>query len=158
MTNNTAIGILTTLRNTCAGQDDICDALDIAIESMQRNIVKTDIESIIEAVVRETGVTEQELCERGRQREYTDARAIVAWLAYNYTPMTLTSIGRRIRRNHSMVIHYNHMVDAWLEEPRLNLCGARITTKLIRELEDVNKTSTDNLPCATRGNKTRSET
>lgn len=137
MTTQRAIELLQLLRHStevaqgCTGQ-----ALDMAIDMMQHSIVKADIESIIKAVARETGVTEAEMCNRGRQREYAEARAIVAWLAYHYTPMTLTSIGKRMRRDHPTAIHYNRMVDSWLDEPRRNLRGARITTKLLKELED----------------------
>ena len=112
------------------------EALDYAVDMMRESIVTTDIESIIRAVTRETGVTEQEMCNKGRQREYAEARAIVAWLAYHYTPMTLTSIGKRMRRDHPTAIHYNRMVDSWLDEPRRNLRGARVANKLIRELNE----------------------
>jgi chromosomal replication initiation ATPase DnaA len=98
--------------------------------------VKADIESIIQAVVRETGVTEAEMCNKGRQREFAEARAIASWLAYHYTPMTLTAIGMRFGRDHATTIHYNRMVDSWLDEPRLNMKGARVTTKIINELDN----------------------
>ena len=139
MTTQRAIELLQLLRHsTEAAQGCTGQALDMAIDMMQHSIVKADIESIMQAVVRETGVTEAEMCNKGRQREYAEARAIVAWLAYHYTPMTLTSIGKRMRRDHPTAIHYNRMVDSWLDEPRRNLRGARITTRLIRELEDDN--------------------
>ena len=125
-----------TLRYTSiAAEGCTGEALDYAIALLDRSIVKADIESIIRAVTRETGVTEQEMCNKGRQREYAEARAIVSWLAYHYTPMTLTSIGKRMRRDHPTAIHYNRMVDSWLDEPRRNLRGARITQKLINEIE-----------------------
>ena len=111
------------------------EALDMAIRCLERNIVKADIDSIINAVERETGVTEQEMCNRGRHREYAEARAIVSWLARRYTSMTLTSIGKRLGRDHISVIHYVRMVGSWMEEPRLNIRGARITQKLIDEIE-----------------------
>lgn len=122
--------------STEAAQGCTGDALDMAIDMMQRSIVKADIESIIKAVVRETGVTDAELCAKGRHRERAEARAIVAWLAYNYTSITKTSIGERMNRNHATVVHYTQVVDEWLEEPRRNLRGARIITRLMRELED----------------------
>ena len=103
--------------------------------NVEINIVKADIEAIIQGVVRETGVTEVEMCDKGRQREYAEARAIVSWLARRYTSMTLTSIGKRLGRDHISVIHYVRMVGSWMEEPRLNMRGARITQKLIDEIE-----------------------
>ena len=115
---------------------EIGEAIDFAAGFLEKSIVKADIESIIQAVVRETGVTENEMTNRGRQREFAEARAIVAWLAYHYTPMTLTSIGKRMRRDHPTVIHYNRMVDSWLDEPRRNMRGARVANKLIRELNE----------------------
>lgn len=137
MTIKRAIGLLTTLRHTCAAAEGCTgEALDVAIDLLQHNLPKHNIDSIIKAVERETGVSELEMTHRGRQREFAEARAIVCWLAYHYAPMTLTSIGRRLGRDHPTVIHYNKMVDNWLDEPRLNLRGARITTKLIRELEE----------------------
>lgn len=115
---------------------EIGQAIDVAADLLEGCIVKADIESIIQAVVRETGVTEVEMCNRGRHREYAEARAIVSWLAYRYTPITLTSIGKRLGRDHASVIYYNRMVDSWLAEPRRNLRAAKITTKLIRELDN----------------------
>lgn len=148
MTTQQAIELLQTLRNTCAAADGRTGvALDIAIEVMKRSIVKADIESIIKAVTRETGVTEEEMFARVRAREYVDARAIVSWLAYHYAFMTLTTIGCRFGRTHGAVKHYNEMVDSWLDEPRLNIKGARITTKLINELEDGYEENTDDLSC-----------
>lgn len=138
MTIQTAIWELIELRRTCTG--DECDALDVAIELMKRSVVKADIDSIISAVTRETGVNEEEMTAKGRQREFSEARAIVAYLAYHYTQMTLTSIGKRLGRDYSVIIYYNRMVTSWLDEPRLNLRGARITTKLIYEIEDDDKT------------------
>lgn len=137
MTTQNAIDILTTLRHTCQAADGRTgEALDVALDLLNKSIVRADIDSIISAVERETGVTESDMVIRGRQREFAEARAIVAWLAYHYTPMTLTSIGKRLGRDHAVIIHYNRMVDSWLDEPRRNLRGARITTKLIRELDD----------------------
>lgn len=125
-----------TLRYTSiAAEGCTGEALDYAVDMMQNSIVTTDIESIIRAVTRETGVTEQEMCNKGRQREYAEARAIVSWLARRYTSMTLTSIGKRLGRDHISVIHYVRMVGAWIEEPMLNIRGARITQKLIDEIE-----------------------
>ena len=137
MTTKEAIEILQLLRHTCGqAEGRTGEAIDKAVDLMKRSLVKAEIESIIKAVARETGVTEEEMTGKNKHREYTDARAIVAWLARRYTAMTLTSIGKWLNRNHVMMIHYIHMVDSWLDEPRRNLRGARITTKLIRELED----------------------
>ena len=124
---------------------EIGEAIDIATDLLERNIVKAEIDSIIKAVVRETGVTEHDMLARGRQRENAEARAIVSWLAYHFTPMTLTAIGARLNRDHPTVIHYNRTVDGWLEQPKRNLRGARIIQKIINELEDGSKTDTDNL-------------
>ena len=110
-------------------------AIDAAIAALEP-LVTNDIESIIAAVSRETGVTEPEMLMRGRQREYCEARAIVTWLTYHYTPMTLTGIGRRLQRDHTVAIYYNRMVDGWLEENRRNRRGARIVNKLITELDN----------------------
>lgn len=136
MTTQRAIELLTTLRHTCENAGGATgEALDMAIEMMQRSIVKTDIESIIKGVVRETRVTEEEMVRKGRQREFVEARAIVCWLSYHYTRMTLTSIGNRLGRDHASMIYYNRLVDSWLEEPRLNLRASRIITRIINELE-----------------------
>ena len=133
MTTKQAIEKLRQLRQDC--DESTGDALDMAIALLDRSIVKADIETIIQGVVRETGVTEAEMCNKGRQREYAEARAIVSWLARRYTSMTLTSIGKRLGRDHISVIHYVRMVGSWMEEPRLNMRGARITQKLIDEIE-----------------------
>lgn len=76
---------------------DIGIAIDMAVELMQKNSAQANLESIIMAVSRETGVSEAEMCQRGREREYSEARAIVSYLAYRFTPMTLTAIGKRFR-------------------------------------------------------------
>lgn len=110
-------------------------AIDTAITALEPQVT-ADIESIIAAVSRETGVTEPEMLMRGRQREYAEARAIVAWLAYHYTPMTLTGIGRRLNRDHAVTIHYNRAVDGWLENERRNRRGARIVKRLMNELDN----------------------
>jgi len=115
----------------------IGEAIDIAADILESNAIrKVDIDNIIKAVSRETGVTESEMCHKGRQREFAEARAIVSFLSYNYTSMTLTAIGHRLNRDHATAIHYNRTVQAWLDEPRRNLRGARIVTKLMEELED----------------------
>jgi len=141
MTIQKAIDLLQLLRHTCEKADGRTgEAIDVAIDVMRKSVVKSDFDSIVKAVSRETGVTEEEMCNRGRPREYVDARAIVSWLAYHYANKTLSHIGCRLGRTHSAIMHYNDMVDSWLDEPRRNLKGARITTKLIRELEDDNET------------------
>ena len=108
MTTKQAIEKLRELRQGC--DESTGDALDMAIALLDRSIVKADIETIIKGVERETGVTEAEMCNRGRQREFAEARAIVSWLARRYTSMTLTSIGKRLGRDHISVIHYVRMV------------------------------------------------
>ena len=115
----------------------IGEAIDIAADLLEHNAVKTaDIDNIIKAVARETGVTEAEMCHKGRQREFAEARAIVSFLTYTYTSMTLTAIGKRLGRDHVCALHYNRTVQAWLDEPRRNLRGARIVTKLMEELDN----------------------
>jgi chromosomal replication initiation ATPase DnaA len=134
MKKQEAIGILQLLRPGAIGSVDA--ALSMAIECLKQTIIKADIDSIISAVTRETGITEEEMVNKGRHREYSDARAIVSWLAIHYTHMSKTSIGRRINRSHSSVVNYKRIVDGWLEEPRRNIKGARIATTIIRELDD----------------------
>lgn len=114
---------------------EIGESIDVAADFLERNIVKTDIESIIKAVTRETRVTEEEMTRKGRQREFVEARAMVCWLSYRYTWMTLTSIANRLGRDHASMIYYNRLVDSWLEEPRLNLRASRIISTIINELE-----------------------
>ena len=114
---------------------EFSEAIDRAIEVLDGCIVRADIDSIIEAVTRETRVTDAEMCGRGRNREYTEARAMVAWLAYHYTRMTQTAIGKRMNVTHATIIYYLRMVDYWLTVPKRNPEGAKITTKLMTELE-----------------------
>lgn len=134
MTTKQAIEKLRQLRQDC--DESTGDALDMAIALLDRSIVKADIEAIIQGVVRETGVTEAEMCNKGRQREYAEARAIVSWLARRYTSMTLTSIGKRLGRDHISVIHYNKTVSTWLYDKRTNPRGRSITMKLMEELDN----------------------
>jgi len=144
MTISTAAHILRKYNEYRRGDHEPCDppftaqaigeAIDLAADMLERSIVKRDIDSIINAVARETGVTDEEMCNKGRQREFAEARAIVSYLAYTCTSMTLTSVGKRLGRDHVCVMHYNRTVRAWLDEPRLNLRAARIVTKLMEEL------------------------
>jgi len=115
---------------------EIGQAIDVAADLLEGCVVKADIESIIRAVERETGVTEAEMCNRGRQREFSEARAIVSWLAYNYTSMTLTAIGKRLGRDHATAFYYNKMVNTWLYDKRTNPRGRSITIKLMNELDN----------------------
>lgn len=115
---------------------EIGQAIDVAADLLEGCVVKADIESIIRAVSRETGVTEAEMCNRGRQREFSEARAIVSWLAYNYTSMTLTAIGKRLGRDHATAFYYNKTVNTWLYDKRTNPRGRSITIKLMNELDN----------------------
>lgn len=115
---------------------EIGQAIDVAADLLEGCVVKSDIESIIRAVERETGVTEPEMCNRGRQREFSEARAIVSWLAYNYTSMTLTAIGQRLGRDHATAFYYNKTVNTWLYDKRTNPRGRSITIKLMNELDN----------------------
>lgn len=114
---------------------EFSEAIDRAIEVLDSSVVRADINSIIEAVTRETRVTDREMCGRGRNREYTEARAMVAWLAYHYTRMTQTSIGKRMNVTHATIIYYIRMVDYWLTVPKRNPDGVKIIEKLENELE-----------------------
>lgn len=118
---------------------EIGEAIDIAADILERNIVKADIDSIIKAVTLETNVSEEEMLGRSKHREITDARAIVSWLAHRFAGVTTTAIGCRLNRNHATAVHYNKMVDGWIEEPIRNPHGAKIATKLMKELEDKEK-------------------
>lgn len=113
---------------------DIGIAIDMAVELMQKNSAQANLESIIMAVSRETGVSEAEMCQRGREREYSEARAIVSYLAYRFTPMTLTAIGKRFGRTHATTIYYYRTVLSWLHDKRLNPRGHHITNSLINEI------------------------
>lgn len=115
---------------------EIGQAIDVAADLLEGCVVKADIESIIRAVSRETGVTEAEMCNRGRQREFSEARAIVSWLAYHYTSMTLTAIGKRLGRDHATAFYYNKTVGTWLYDKRTNPRGRSITIKLMNELDN----------------------
>ena len=139
MTTQKVIKVLRQLAAATSGIKK--DALDTAIDILKRNIVIADIDSIIKSVSRETGVTEAEMVHKSRPREFTEARAMVSYLARRYTSMSLTSIGNRLGREYTSVMYYNRMVNGWLEEPRLNLRCARIVTKLINELEYDDKES-----------------
>lgn len=147
MTIQTAAHILRVYNEYRRGDHEPCDppftaaaigeAIDLAADLLERSAIRTaDIDNIIKAVSRETGVTENEMCRKGRQREFAEARAIVSFLSYTYTSMTLTAIGHRLNRDHVCALHYNRTVQAWLDEPRRNLIGARITTKLMEELDN----------------------
>lgn len=112
---------------------EIGQAIDVAVGVLEGKI-GADIDSIISAVSRETGVTEEEMCRKGRQRRYAEARAIAGFLAYRYTPMTLMAIGERLGRDHAVVLYHIRKVSEWLDNPRLNPEGAMITKKLMNAI------------------------
>lgn len=113
---------------------EIGQAIDVAADLLEGCAVKADIESIIRAVERETGVTEVQMSMNGRQRKYADARAIVCFLAYNYTPMTLMAIGKRLGRAHTVVLYHIRKVSEWLDYPKINPEGVMITKKLMSRI------------------------
>ena len=108
---------------------EIGQAIDVAV-----GVLEANIESIISAVSRVTGVTEAQMSMNGRQRKYADARAIVCYLAYNYTPMTLMAIGKRLGRAHTVVLYHIRKVSEWLDYPKINPEGAMITKKLMSRI------------------------
>lgn len=115
------------------GGKELGEAIDLAVGRLEGN-VGADIDSIISAVSRETGVTEVQMSMNGRQRRYADARAIVCYLAYNYTPMTLMAIGKRLGRAHTVVLYHIRKVSEWLDYPKINPEGAMITKKLMSRI------------------------
>ena len=108
---------------------EIGQAIDVAV-----GVLEANIESIISAVSRVTGVTEAQMSMNGRQRKYADARAIVCYLAYNYTPMTLMAIGKRLGRAHTVVLYHIRKVSEWLDYPKINPEGAMITKELMNRI------------------------
>ena len=137
MNTKRAIDILQALRYTSiAAEGCTGEALDYVIGTLEDRLVLPNIDSIIKAVSHETHISEEEMIHRGRKRDISDARAIVSWLAYHYTPMTLKAIGRRFGRDHVMAIHYNRSADEWLKDPKLNFSAVSIIKKIAKELED----------------------
>lgn len=112
---------------------EIGQEIDLAVGRLEGN-VGADIDSIISAVSRVTGVTEVQMSMNGRQRKYADARAIVCYLAYNYTPMTLMAIGKRLGRAHTVVLYHIRKVSEWLDYPKINPEGAMITKELMNRI------------------------
>lgn len=126
-----------TLRYTSiAAEGCTGEALDYAIGILEDRLVLPSIDSIIKAVSRETHISEEDMVMRGRKRDIADARAIVSWLTYHYTPMTLKAIGSRLGRDHVMAIHYNRSADEWMKDPKLNFGAVGIIKKIAKELED----------------------
>jgi len=115
------------------GGKELGDAIDFAVGCLEGKI-GADIDSIISAVSRETGVTKGEMCRKDRKRRYADARAMVCYLTYFYTPMTLMAIGEMLGRGHAVVLYHIRKVSEWLDNPRLNPEGAMITKKLMNAI------------------------
>lgn len=98
----------------------IGEAIDVAIAALEPSIVPT-LDNIIQAVARETGITEEEMMMRKRYREYAEARYMCFWLSYNYTSSTMTQIARRLNAcNHSVVLYGIKKGDEWMAKPKLN--------------------------------------
>lgn len=146
MTARRAAQVLREYNEWRRGDHEPCDAphtakeiglaIDFAVSVLEHDRASVSMEDIIRAVERETKVTEEEMVGKSRHREYSEARAMVCWLAYKYAGMTVTTIGVRFNRHHSMIVHYREMVNGWLEEPRRNINGAKIMNKLIEEFGD----------------------
>ena len=137
MPNAEAADILRTLRHTCGhASGKTADAIDKAIEVLERERILPTIDSIAEAVAEETGISVDTMRSKNRLRENTEARAMVSWMAYHYCKMSLVSIGNYFDRTHAMSVHYNHMVDEWVYRPTLNRRCAEIINRLIERIED----------------------
>ena len=57
------------------------------------------LDKIIERVGREYGLTEEEMSDRGRQRNRAEARAMIAYLVREASGLSLTELGRRMKRD-----------------------------------------------------------
>jgi putative transposase len=57
------------------------------------------LDEIIERVGKEYGLTEEEMSARGRQRYPAEARAMIAYLVREVTGLSMTELGRRMKRD-----------------------------------------------------------
>ncbi len=117
----------------------IGEAIDVAIVALEPSIVPT-LENIIQAVSRETGVTDEEMMMRCRCREYAYARYMVFWLAYNYTRATQTSMARRFcLKDHVSVSYGIKKGDEWMSKPKLNEEWHKTAQRIIKSFSTDDK-------------------
>lgn len=117
----------------------IGEAIDVAIAALEPSIVPT-LDNIIQAVTKETGVTEEEMTMCSRCREYVYARYMVFWLAYNYTKVTQTALAIRFCLRDHVTVHYGiKKGDEWMHEPKLNEEWYTMTMRIIKSFSTDDK-------------------
>jgi hypothetical protein len=76
---------------------------------------KIRMHTILQAVIAETGVSEDEFRSRRQTRRTADARHLFVFLARFLTPCSLPEIGRYLGRGHTTVLNSLKRMDARLE-------------------------------------------
>lgn len=110
----------------------IGEAIDVAIAALEPRIVPT-LDNIIQAVTRETGVTEDDMLMRCRYREYAYARYMVFWLAFHYTKTTKTAMARKFGlKSHASIVYGIKKGGEWMAKPILNDEWFKSATRIIQ--------------------------
>ena len=77
-----------------------------------------DINDIIYAVSRHTGISKHTILKYDRHRGVADSRMMVYYLLHTLCGMNFSAIGRRMKRTHAAVFHGINEVNIWVDETR----------------------------------------
>lgn len=85
--------------------------------------LRSKFDDLVKNTCQAFSVTEEEFFSKGRCRRISNARHLVSYIAVNHMAMSVKDVGRRIKKDHSTVIHsrneYQNYLDMkWPEETR----------------------------------------
>lgn len=86
---------------------------------------------VFQMVAAHFGMTREHLTGPRRDRRTVHARWAAIWLLHRHGPMQITTIGRRIRRDHTTVIHALRNVDALAHDAPLRGDIATLEARLL---------------------------
>lgn len=73
---------------------------------VKAGVLSTDrMERIISIVCHEFGVNPDAIATKCRRREFAEPRHVVAWMIRRHTNIGVIQIGRRLKRDHTTIIH-----------------------------------------------------
>lgn len=100
-------------RSTFLGQEVSISLVDNILEdSVLRSKHEINFETITQKVSAYYNIDPDSLFTKNRKREISDARQMIMYLAKKHTSMKFKTIGTRLARNHSTVMHAIKSIDA----------------------------------------------
>ncbi|MHA2009958.1 MAG: helix-turn-helix domain-containing protein [Promethearchaeota archaeon] len=77
-------------------------------------LIPKTADELSEQVCNKFGVSIDEVRSTNRQRKFTDARAIIAFILHKKMGMTTTETGLFINRDHSTVTYFYKKIEGWI--------------------------------------------